>query len=168
MFKSGFKNKYTFEHWRNGVKLWEEEAYNLVVNEGLNDVLQQYFKGANYTAEHFLSFKGAGAVTASDTLAEVGTSTTAWNEITTYAGNRKKLLLEDAFSQAISNNANRAMFTIQGVTSGSGISIAGVMVATVETGYLGKLFSAVDFSVPRTVLNDDSIVVTVEFTQASV
>ncbi len=166
--KSGFRNKYTIEHWRDGVKIWEDEVYNLVVNEGLDDVLSKYFKGVGYTAQHFMGLKGTGAVAAGDTLAKVGNSQTAWNELQVYLGDRSPITLGSVSNQAVNNNATRVQFTIANVASSSGITVAGIMVTTVATGYNGVLFGAVDFSVPRQVLNGDLIAVAVEFTQASV
>lgn len=165
--ESGFKNKYIAQGFRDGKKIWEEVVYNMVVNEGLNNVLDKYFKGASYTANHYLGLKSAGAVTAADTLAKVGASTTNWDEFEKYSGNRQLIQLGAVASQKVNNANNRNTFAISGVTNPVGEAVHGIMVATVASGSSGVLFGAVDFAAARTVLDGDSIVVTVEFTQAN-
>ncbi|ATB52651.1 hypothetical protein PVS_15 [Vibrio phage vB_VspS_VS-ABTNL-3] len=165
--KSGFQNKYVAECFRNGKKIWEETVYNMVVNEGLDHVLESYFKGSGYNGIHYLGLKTAGSVTAADTLAKVGAGTTNWDEFEKYTGNRIQIQLGAVSGQKVSNANNRATFAISGVTNPVGEAVHGIMVATVNTGTSGILFGAVDFAAARTVLDGDSIVVTVEFTQAN-
>lgn len=155
---SVFRNVYKTECFRNGAKVWEEVQHNLVVNEGLNDVLDKYFKGVAYTAQHYAGLKGVGAIAASDTLLDHP----GWVEILSYSGARKVLTLGAVAAQSVDNSASKAQFDITADTT-----IAGVIVATVETGNVGVLFGAVDFSQNRPVLINDILIVTCTFTQGS-
>src|SRR5690606_12352228 len=143
---------------------------NLVVNEGLDDVLDKYFKGVNYSAVHYLGMKYDGAITATDTLQDLGDGFTSWAEFKNYLSvNRPTIVLGDVAAQTVSNVNNRAEFTIDGIVNPAGEIVYGVFVTTQpdKTLYNGVLFGAVDFQAPRTVLNSDLVIVTVEFTQAS-
>src|SRR3712207_4389610 len=53
-----------------------ETTENLVTDEGLNDLLSKYFKGAAYTAAFFVGLKLAGTIAAADTAA----SHAGWTE----------------------------------------------------------------------------------------
>lgn len=47
-------NRYNAELYSpSGILLWKDVVYNLVVNQGLNDNLDKYFKGSAYTAAFF-------------------------------------------------------------------------------------------------------------------
>lgn len=155
---AGFHNTYLVECVRGGKKIWEESVDNLVVNEGLNHTLEVYFKGANYTAAHFVGLKGVGAIAAADTL-----TTKAWTEITGYTGSRKPLVFGAVVNQGVDNSASKATFNIT-----ASATIAGSFAATVATGTAGKLYSAVDFAQNRPVIAGDIIIVTCLFTQRSV
>lgn len=156
---AGFKNLYKCVCVRDGVIVWEETRHNIVVNEGLDDVLTSYFKGASYNAQHFVGLKGVGAVAAADTLA----SHAGWTEETGYAGTRKQLVFGAVANQAVDNNANRAQFNIS-----ASATIAGIIVATVDSGNVGVLYGAVDFSLNRPVVDGDVLIVTCTFTQRSI
>lgn len=151
-------NFYQVECFRDGKKVWEENIKNRVVNEGLDDVLDKYFKGSSYDASHYMGLKGAGAVAAADTLA----SHTGWSELTEYDGDRKQIVLGAVTNQEVSNGGDRCAFTINGTTT-----IAGILVATAVSGNSGVLYGAADFPAVRNVLTGDSLVVTVTFTQQS-
>ena len=156
--KLGFKNTYKVECFREGQLVWTEERCNLVVNEGLDDVLNQYFKGVGYNAAHYCGLKSEGAISANDTLV----SHAGWTELTGYDGNRVAIVLGAVAGQSVSNTANRAQFDIN-----ASATIGGVLIATVDTGTAGVLFGAVDFLAARPVLSGDTLVVTTTFTQSS-
>ena len=60
----------------DGTSKWIEEVTNIVVNEGLNDLLNRYFKGSAYTAAHYVGLVGAGAGTVATTAAGTGVTGT--------------------------------------------------------------------------------------------
>jgi len=142
---------------------WEEKNHNLVVNEGLQDMNTQYFKGVTYSATWYVGLiTGPAASTsfsANDTLALHG----GWTEDTNYSGNRKAATFGTATTadpSVISNSASPAQFAITGTTT-----IAGAFLTNVASGTSGVLFSASDFQSPgdRSVVNGDTLNVTYQF-----
>jgi hypothetical protein len=148
---------------KDGNLKWETSEHNLVVNQGLQDMNTQYFKGATYTAGFFLGLiTGPGSSTtfaAGDTLASK-----AWTEFTNYSGARKAVTFGTATTadpSVISNSAAPSTFTI----SGAGGVVAGAFLCTVSSGTSGVLFSESDFTAPgdRTVASGDTLNVTYTF-----
>jgi hypothetical protein len=148
---------------KDGNLKWKTSEHNLVVNEGLQDMNTQYFKGSTYTAAFFLGLiTGPGSGTtfaAADTLASK-----AWTEYTDYSGARKAVTFGTATTadpSVISNSASPSSFTI----SGAGGVIAGAFLCTVSSGTSGVLFSESDFQSPgdRTVVSGDTLNVTYTF-----
>lgn len=149
---------------KDGNLKWEDQMHNLVVNEGLQDMNTQYFKGSTYTAAFFLGLiTGPGSSTtyaAADTLA----SHAGWTEYTDYSGSRKAVTFGTATTadpSVISNSASPSSFTI----SGAGGVVAGAFLCTVSSGTSGVLFSEADFQSPgdRTVVAGDTLNVTYTF-----
>jgi hypothetical protein len=148
---------------KDGNLKWETTEHNLVVNEGLQNMNTQYFKGSTYTASFFLGLiTGPGSGTtfaAADTLASK-----AWTEYTDYSGSRKAVTFGTATTadpSVISNSASPASFTI----SGAGGTVAGAFLCTVSSGTSGVLFSESDFQSPgdRVVVAGDTLNVTYTF-----
>jgi hypothetical protein len=148
---------------KDGNLKWETTEHNLVVNEGLQNMNTQYFKGSTYSASFFLGLiTGPGSGTtfaAADTLASK-----AWTEFTDYSGARKAVTFGTATTadpSVISNSASPASFTI----SGSGGTVAGAFLCTVSSGTSGVLFSESDFQSPgdRVVVSGDTLNVTYTF-----
>ena len=149
---------------KDGNLKWEDSSPNLVVNTGLQDMNNKYFKGSGYTATWYLGLiLGPGSSTtiaAGDTLALHG----GWTEYTDYAGNRPAITFgtpTTADPSVISNSAAPTSFSI----SGSGGTIAGAFVCNAATGTSGVLFSASDFQSPgdRVVVSGDTLNVTYTF-----
>ena len=149
---------------KDGNLKWEEKMPNLVVNEGLQSMNTQYFKGSAYTAAFFLGLvTGPGSGTtyaAADTLA----SHAGWTEFTNYSGARKAVTFGTATTadpSVISNSASPSSFSI----SGAGGVVAGAFLCTVSSGTSGVLFSEADFQSPgdRTVVSGDTLNVTYTF-----
>ena len=148
---------------KDGNLKWETSEHNLVVNEGLQEMNTEFFKGSTYTAAFFLGLiTGPGSGTtfaAADTLASK-----AWTEFTNYAGSRKAVTFGTATTadpSVISNSAAPSSFTI----SGAGGVVAGAFLCTVSSGTSGILFSESDFQSPgdRTVVSGDTLNVTYTF-----
>lgn len=148
---------------KDGNLKWSTSEHNLVVNEGLQDMNTQYFKGATYSGAFYLGLiTGPGSGTtysAADTLAAK-----AWTEYTDYSGARKLVTFGTATTadpSVISNSAAPSQFNI----SGAGGVIAGAFLCTVSSGTSGILFSESDFQSPgdRTVVSGDTLNVTYTF-----
>jgi hypothetical protein len=148
---------------KDGNLKWETSEHNLVVNEGLQNMNTEYFKGSTYSASFFLGLiTGPGSGTtfaAADTLASK-----AWTEYTDYSGSRKAVTFGTATTadpSVISNTASPASFTI----SGAGGTVAGAFLCTVASGTSGILFSESDFQSPgdRVVVSGDTFKVTYTF-----
>jgi hypothetical protein len=148
---------------KDGNLKWSTSEHNLVVNEGLQSMNTQYFKGSTYTSAFFLGLiTGPGSGTtfaAADTLASK-----AWTEYTDYSGSRKAVTFGTATTadpSVISNSASPSSFTI----SGAGGVVAGAFLCTVSSGTSGVLFSESDFQSPgdRTVVSGDTLNVTYTF-----
>lgn len=134
---------------------WEDHSDNLVVTTGLNDILDKYYKGSTYTAAHYVGLKLTGSVVAGDTMA----SHAGWSESTAYSqANRPTLTMGTVTSGSVDNSASKATFSINGTAT-----ITGAFVATNNTkgGTTGTLIGATDFSTSRSVINGDTLEVTV-------
>lgn len=149
---------------KDGNLKWEDSSPNLVVNTGLQDMNNKYFKASGYTATWYLGLiLGPGSSTtidAGDTLALHG----GWTEYTDYAGNRPAITFgtpTTADPSVITNSAAPSSFSI----SGAGGTIAGAFVCNAATGTSGVLFSASDFQAPgdRIVVSGDTLNVTYTF-----
>lgn len=149
---------------KDGNLKWEDQMHNLVVNQGLQDMNTQYFKGSTYTAAFYLGLiTGPGSSTtyaAADTLASHG----GWTEFTNYSGSRKAVTFGTATTadpSVIGNSASPSQFSI---TGGGGV-VAGAFLCTVASGTSGVLFSEADFQSPgdRTVVSGDTLNVTYTF-----
>jgi hypothetical protein len=134
----------------DGKVKWVEEFDNLVTTEGKNDILDKYFKGSAYTATWFLGLKGTGSAAAGDTLA----SHSGWTEQTPYSGNRPAITF--GTTSGGSNTATAVSYSIN-----ASATVAGAFISSVNTGTSGKLYSAGDFSSSRSVVNGDTLNVTV-------
>lgn len=149
---------------KDGNVKWEESSHNLVVNTGLQDMNNKYFKGSGYTAAWYMGLiTGPGSSTtiaASDTLA----SHAGWTEFTDYAGNRPAITFgtpSTADPSVVSNSGTPSSFSI----SGSGGTVAGAFICTATSGTSGTLFSASDFQSPgdRVVVSGDTLNVVYTF-----
>lgn len=69
---------------------WEENKKNIIVDVGLDDLLDKYLKGSSYTASWFVGIKAAGTAVAADTMS----SHSSWVELVGYSqSNRPTLTL---------------------------------------------------------------------------
>ena len=143
---------------------WEEEMHNLVVNQGLQNMVAAYLDAATQTTVWYIGLitgPGSGTtIAAGDTLA----THAGWTEFTNYTGNRKTATFGTATTadpSVIDNTASPASFSI----SGAGGTVAGAFLASVDTGTSGTLFSASDFQSPgdRVVVSGDTLNVVYTF-----
>jgi hypothetical protein len=150
----------------DGQEKWSDTFNNLVVNQGLQDMNSKYFVGSGYTAAWYLGLvQGPGSGTtfaAGDTLA----SHAGWTELvpgTAYTGNRQTATFGTATTadpSVIANTASPASFAMLV----NGTVVAGAILASVNSGTSGILFSAGDFTGgDKTVDNGDTLNVTYSF-----
>lgn len=148
----------------NGKLKWRDQNNNTVVNVGLDDVLDKYFKGSAYTAAHYVGITaGSPTPAAADTMASHG----GWTEVTAYSeGVRQTLTLGTVSSQSVSNTASKATFSI----SSDSTTIGGAFTVTDSTksGTSGTLYGIAALSAGNKVLDSgDTLQVTVTLTAAS-
>lgn len=148
--------KYKLECFdKNGDLKWSEEIVNTVTTQGKNDLLDKYFKGSTYTAAWYLGLKGAGSISAGDTLA----SHAGWSEVTPYAGNRPAITFGS--TSGGSNTASPVSFTINATST-----VYGAFIASVNSGTSGILYSVSDLLADRNVESGDTLNVTSTVTMA--
>lgn len=149
---------YTFECIRDGKVVWTEEVHNTVMTAGKNDLLTNYFKGSAYTASFFVGLVDNASFTAIS-AADTSASHAGWVESTAYSNaTRPALTLGTASAGSINNSASVAAFSINATAT-----INGAFTITVSTkgGTTGILYSASSFGATRSVLNGDTLNVTV-------
>ncbi len=147
---------------QSGKLLWTEKIHNLVVDAGLNDSLDKYFKGSSYTAVFYV-----GLTTDSKTFAASNTmsSHAGWVEFTDYSGsNRPTLTLGTVSGKSVDNSANKAEFNV----SASG-TVGGCFVTTGQSkgGTTGVLYGGGAFSSNHSVQSGYLLRVTVTLSTAS-
>lgn len=140
---------------------WAENVSNIVTTAGKNDILTQYFKGSSYTAAWFVGLvdnASFSAYAAADTMA----SHAGWLESTAYSnGTRATLTLGTVSGGSVDNSGSVAVFNINATAT-----IRGAFINTNSTkgGTTGTLYGEADFSASRSVVNGDTLNVTVTLT----
>ena len=150
------KHVYVFECFdKDGNLKWREVVENLTVNEGLDDILTQYWKGSAYTAAHYVGLADTpSGAAAGDTMA----NHTGWTEITAYNETARPQLTWGVVSgQSVS--ASAVTFSIN-----ANATVGGGFVTTDSTKggtTTGKLIGVAAFASSKTVSNGDTLNVTV-------
>jgi len=146
-------------HDKDGNLKWEDEAPNLVVNVGLQDMNAKYFTGSAYTAAWYIGLYGAGASNtpaAGDTMS----SHAGWTEVVAYSQATRPACTFGTPSTAnpsvATNSASPATFSINGTTTVGGAFLTS---NNTKSGTTGTLYSAADFSAPgdRSVVSGDTL-----------
>lgn len=149
-------------HDAQGNLKWEDEAPNLVVNVGLQDMNAKYFTGSAYTAAWYIGLYGAAASNnpaAGDTMS----SHAGWTEVTAYSQATRPACTfgtpTTANPSVATNSASPASFSINGTTTVGGAFLTS---NSTKSGTTGTLYSAADFSSPgdRAVVSGDTLSVT--------
>jgi hypothetical protein len=133
----------------DGAEKWTEHVHNVLTTAGITDIVDKYFKGSAYTASWFILLKGAGSVSAADTLA----SHAGWSEVTPYSGNRPTITWGTTSSG--SNTATAVVITMNATAT-----IAGSGLSSVNTGTSGTLYNIADFAASRSVASGDTLTIT--------
>lgn len=166
--KNIIHNIYSFECYRpDGSLRWSEKFDNLVVDEGLNDLLSKWLKGDGYTAAWVVGLiDNAGYTTgvqADDTYAKITSSanpptTNAWQELTAYdEGARQTLTLGSVSGKSVDNSAAKATFTINATKT-----IKGAFVCSTSV-----LLGGGAFTNSRDMYDNDTLQITITCTSAS-
>lgn len=142
---------------------WRDVIDNLVVDVGLNDMLDKWLKGSAYTAAFYVGLTGGTpTVVAGNTMS----SHAGWTDDTTYSNaTRPALTLGTVSAKAVDNSASKAVFNINGTAT-----IGGAFVTTNNTkgGTTGTLISAGAFSGGnKSVSSGDTLNVQITYTASS-
>ena len=161
-FNLGLKNIWEVVCYdSNGAEKWREKNKNLVTTEGLNHVLSITLDGGTQITSWYVGLAGAGTKAAADTMSSHG----GWLVVANYSESvRQTLTLGTASSGSIDNTASKATFSINGTAT-----VAGAFITSSDTksGTSGTLYGVVDFSSSRSVIDGDTLTVTVTLTAAS-
>lgn len=150
---------------KDGNLKWSDSAKNLVVNTGLQDMNEKYFKGSSYTAAWYIGLvtgpNSGNTYAAADTLA----SHAGWTENTDYSGGNRATATFGTATTAdpsvIDNSGSVAVFNVTGTAT-----VAGAFLTNIQdnTDNVGLLFSVSAFTGgDRAVINGDTLNVTYEF-----
>lgn len=148
---------------KDGNIKWVDYIDNLVVDVGLNEILDKFFKGSAYTAAHYVGLLGGtGTVAAGDTMS----SHAGWTESTVYSNaTRPTFTPGTVAAKSVDNSASKAVFNIN-----AGGTIKGAFLATSSTkgGTAGVLVSAGLFTGgDKVVANLDTLNVQITYTGSS-
>lgn len=148
---------------RKGKVIDEWRDHNLVVNEGLDALLNIMFHGSTQITTWYIGlFEGNYTPVATVTAATIVAAAT---ECTAYTQSTRQAYDEAAASsQSITNSASRATFTFN-----ASKTIYGAFLASLATksGTTGTLFSAAKFGTSKSVESGDELLLTYNFTAAS-
>jgi hypothetical protein len=138
---------------------WEDENHNLVVNAGLQHILDVTFSGGTAVDPWYIGLTdNSPTINSTDTLGGHG----SWTEFTEYSSNRKAYV-ETRTNQQLSNSGDVATFSI----SSSGGGVGGGFLCSASTGTSGTLMGGAALSGGnRTVADGDTVEVTYTFSAA--
>lgn len=156
--------RFLVQHVRRGEVIDEEELKNLVVNEGLNHILDVVLHGASQVGTWYLGlFEGNYTPVATVTAATI---TAASTECTAYDESTRVAYDEAAASgQSITNSASKATFTMNASKTVYGAFLAS---ASAKSATTGVLLSAARFGSSKAVVDDDQLLLTYTFSASSV
>lgn len=145
---------------KRGIKKFESQCRNLVVNQGKNDFLNVYFASGTQTATAswfmgLISDVGFTGIVAGDTIASHG----GWAEFTSYSESTRVAWGQAGPATGVTTitNASPATFNI----TGSGTLKGGFIVTnSTKGGTTGKLWAAALFASAVPVNNGDQMKVT--------
>lgn len=144
---------------RDGRLKWQAEAANLVVNEGLQHMLDTEFSGGTAITTWYIGLAdNSPTFAAADTLA----SHAGWVEFTEYTDDRKEWV-EVRSGQSMTNSASKASFAINAAGGGvGGAFLCGAATLNTATLMSGAALTGGN----RTVADGDTVEVTYTFSAA--
>lgn len=147
----------------DGSVKWSEEWENLVVNAGLNYLLDAGLSGGTPVTTWYVGLLSATpTVAAGDTMGSHG----GWTEYTSYDESVRQTWTDGGVSsQSVSNTASKAVFT--GSTNGTTLGGAFLTSDSTKSGTTGTLYAAGAFSTGNKTLDDgETITIEAIFTMA--
>jgi hypothetical protein len=145
---------------------WEDTIDNLVVNEGLNHILDILFVSATAQVDPwYVGLTDASpTVAATDDAANINTSSQGWAEDQNYSEGVRQTYVDVRTAQSVDNSASKAAFSINGSTTVGG---AFMISNSTKGGTTGELLCVGAFTGGnRAVVNGDTLNVTYTFTAA--
>lgn len=146
----------------NGNLKWREQVHNLVVNEGLDELLDRSYNGATVNDAVGIT-AGTPTFAAGDTMS----SHAGWTEVTAYSEtNRQALNMGTPSGQSVNNSSSVAIFSI----NSDNTTIGGGFITSDNTkgGTAGTLIGGAAFSSgDKTLDSGDTLNVTVTATASS-
>jgi hypothetical protein len=151
------------DHMRDGELIDREEVGNLVVNQGLDHILNTVLNaGAQVPAWYLGIFEGNYTPTSGLTAATVtqtATESTAYNE-----GARQAYTGAASAGQSVTNSASKATFTINATKNIYGAFLVSAQAVSATT---GVLLAAAKFAAAKAVVSGDQLLLTYTFNAAS-
>lgn len=150
-------------HIRKGELIDHTQDHNLVVNEGLNHILDVVLHGTTQVTSWYIGvFEGnytpVSTVTAA-TITSASTESTAYDETTRVAYDEAA-----ASSQVTTNSSSKATFTFNATKTIYGAFLAS---ASAKSATSGVLLAAAKFGTAKAVVDDDQLLITYTFTATS-
>ena len=149
---------------KDGNVLWKDYFDNLVVSVGLDNVLSEYFKGAAYTAAHYMGLTSDSPTTSANATMSVHAG---FVEVLAYdEAVRQTVQWATVTGQQVANSVAGAVFTI----SVNGTTIGGAFVTTDDgkDDSVGVLYGYGAFTGGNKSLDDDdTLTVTITATAAA-
>lgn len=148
---------------------WADGFDNLVVNTGLDEILDKFWKGSGYTAAHYVGLLDAAVSPIAFAAADDEDTHAGWTEVTAYSeANRQTLTLGTVSGQSVDNSASKAAFSINATANVEGALVSTSNDKTPPSPITGILISAGAFTGGfKAVDNGDTLNVTVTLTAAS-
>jgi hypothetical protein len=148
---------------RDGEVIDEFDCPNLVVNEGLDSLLDVYLGGDTAVPAWYLGlFQGNYTPVATITAAAI--AATATENVDYNEANRPTFTPASADTQSITNVASRATFTFNAPRTIYG---AFLISSNTKNGTAGTLFSAARFGTAKNVVVADQLLLTYSFSASS-
>lgn len=154
---------FEYEHWRGGELLSVDKHKNIIVDQGLNHVLDVVLHGTTPVSPWYVGvFEGNYTPVAGDTAATFPTNST---ECTAYdEATRQEYVEAAAVSKSTSNSASKATFTFNATKT-----IYGGFLVSVSTkgGTTGTLLAANRAAVAKSVTAADQLLIAYTISIAS-
>lgn len=150
------KGKFVVEHIRGGRVIGVYDVANLVVDEGLNKMLDVMFHGTTQITTWYLgiiSSSGYSAIAAGNTMS----SHSGWTEFTAYDESVRQTWAEGAASGKAITSSSVAEFTVNSSGTVKGLFLTS---DSTKTGTTGTLWCATLFASDVAVISSDVLRVT--------
>ena len=139
---------------------WVERFWNIVVTEGLNELLSVTLDAGSQSTTWYVGLKGTGTPNAADTMG----SHASWSEITPYSdATRPQWNGGTVAAGSVDNSASKASFTANATATVYGAFLSS---NSTKGGTTGKLYAVGNFSSTKDIASGDTLQVTATFTTA--